>query len=56
MLSSAADATIGLGLNLEFLKFQQSISSSAKLSVITESSNIKLDHIEVLKSSDGYEI
>jgi hypothetical protein len=48
MSSSAADAAAGLGLDLEYLKFRQSISSSAKLSAITVSSNIKLDNVEVL--------
>jgi hypothetical protein len=32
------------------------MSSSDKLTAITVSSNVKLDNIEVLKSSDGYEL
>jgi hypothetical protein len=56
MSSSAADAAAGLGLDPEYLKFRQSISSSAKLSAVTVSSNVKLDNVEILKSSDGYEL
>jgi hypothetical protein len=56
MLSSAADAAASLGLDLEYLRFWQSISSSGKLSSITISSTVKLDNIEVLKSSNGYEL
>jgi hypothetical protein len=56
MSSSAADAAAGLGLDPDDLKFRQSISSSAKLSAVTVSSNVKLDNGEVLKSSDGYEL
>jgi hypothetical protein len=56
MLSSAADAAAALGLDPEYLKFQQSISSSAKLSAVTVCSNVKLDNGEVLKSSDGDEL
>jgi hypothetical protein len=56
MSSSAADAAAGLGLDLEYLKLRQSISSSTKLSAVTVSSNVKLDNVEVLKSSDGYEL
>jgi hypothetical protein len=56
MSSSAADAAAGLGLDPEYLKFGQSISSSAKLSAVNGSSNVKLDNVEVLKSSDGYEL
>jgi hypothetical protein len=56
MSSSAADTAAGLGLDPEYLKFQQSISSSAKLSAVTVSSNVKLDTVEVLKSSDRYEL
>jgi hypothetical protein len=56
MSSSAADAAAGFGLDPEYLKFRQSISSSAKLSAVTASSNVKLDNVEVLKSSDGYEL
>jgi hypothetical protein len=56
MSSSAADAAAGLGLDPEYLKFQQSISSSAKLLAVTISSNVKLDNVEVRKSSDGYEL
>jgi hypothetical protein len=56
MSSSVVDAAAGLGLDPEYLKFQQSILSSAKLSAVTVSSNIKLDNVEVLKPSDGYEL
>jgi hypothetical protein len=56
MSSSAADAAAGLGLDLEYQKSRQLISSSAKLSAVTISSNVKLDNVEVLKSSDGYEL
>jgi hypothetical protein len=56
MSSSAADAVAGLGLDLEYLKFRQSISSLGKLSAVTVSSNIKLNTVEVLKSSDSYEL
>jgi hypothetical protein len=54
--SSAADSAASHGLDPEYLKFRQSISSSAKLSAVTVSSNVKLDNVEVLKSSDGYEL
>jgi hypothetical protein len=53
---SAADAAASLGLDPDNLKFRQSISLSAKLLAIIISSNIKLDIVEVLKSSDGYEL
>jgi hypothetical protein len=56
MSASAADAAAGLGLDPEYLKFRQSISSSAQLSAVTVSSNVKLDNVEVLKSSDSYEM
>jgi hypothetical protein len=56
MSASAADAAAGLCFDPEFLKFQQSISSSTKLSAITFFSNVKLDNVEVLKSSYGYEL
>jgi hypothetical protein len=56
MSSSAADAAASLGLDLEYLKFRQLISSSAKLSAVTGSSKVKLYNFEVLKSSDGYEL
>jgi hypothetical protein len=56
MSSSAADASAVLGLDPENLKFRQSISSSAKVSAVTVSSNVKLDNVEVLKSCDGYEL
>jgi hypothetical protein len=56
MSSSAANAAAGLSLDPEFLKFQQSISSSPKLSGVTVSSNVLFDNVEVLKSSDGYEL
>jgi hypothetical protein len=49
-------AATGLGLDRESLKFWQSISSLAKLLAITDTSNVKLDNVEVLKSSDGYEL
>jgi hypothetical protein len=45
-----------VGLDSKYLKFQQSISSSVKLLAITVSSNVKLENIEVPKSSDGYEL
>jgi hypothetical protein len=50
------DAAAGIGLDPEYLKFRQSISSSAQLSAITVSFNVKLDTVEVLKSSYGYEL
>jgi hypothetical protein len=56
MSVSAADATGSLGLDLEYLKFWSSIASSAKLSAVTIFSNVKLDNIELLMSSKGYEI
>jgi hypothetical protein len=56
MSSSASDDVAGLGLDPESLKFQQSILSSVKLWAVTVSSNVKLDNVEVLKSSDGYEL
>jgi hypothetical protein len=56
MSSSATDTAAGLSLDPEFLKSQQSISSSAKLSAVTVCSNVKLDNVEVLKSSDWYEL
>jgi hypothetical protein len=56
MSSSAADAAASLGLDLEYLKYLQWISSSAKLSAVTVFSNVKLDNVEVLTSSDGYEL
>jgi hypothetical protein len=56
MSSSAADAAAGLGLDPEYLKFRQSILWSAKLSALTVSSYVKLHNVEVLKSSDGYEL
>jgi hypothetical protein len=56
MWSSAADAAAGLGLNPEYLKFWQSILSTAKLSTITVSSNIKVDNFKVLQMSDGYDL
>jgi hypothetical protein len=55
MSSSTADPGAGLGLDPEYLKFPQSISLLEQLSPVTVSSNIKLDTIEVLKSSDCYE-
>jgi hypothetical protein len=56
MLSSAADAAACLGLNLYYLKFWHSILSLAKLLTFTVSSNVKLDHIEVLKSPHDDEL
>jgi hypothetical protein len=56
MSFSAADAATGLGLNRECLKFQQSISSLAKLSAVTISSQVKFDNVEVLKLSHSYEL
>jgi hypothetical protein len=56
MSSSAADAAAGLGYDPDYLKVRQLISSSVKLSAITLSSNIKLDNVEVLKLSDGYDL
>jgi hypothetical protein len=56
MSSSAADTATRLCLNPEDLKFSQLISSSAKLSAVTVSSNIKLDNIEVLTWTDGYKL
>jgi hypothetical protein len=56
MSSSAVDAAASHGLDLEYLKFLQSISSSAKLSAVTVSSNVELANIEVLKSSNRYEL
>jgi hypothetical protein len=56
MSSSVADAPAGLGLDPEYLAFWQSISSLAELLAIIVSFNLKLDNVEVLKSSDGYEL
>jgi hypothetical protein len=56
MSCSGADVAAGLGLDPEYLIFRQSISSSAKLSAVTVFSNVKLDNVEVLKSSDSYEL
>jgi hypothetical protein len=56
MSFSAANAATGLWLDLEHLIFWQLISSFAKLSAITGSSKVKLDTIEGLQSSDGYEL
>jgi hypothetical protein len=56
MSSSAADAAAGLDLDPEYLKFRHSISSSPKLSAVTVSSNVNLDKVEVIKSSDGCEL
>jgi hypothetical protein len=56
MSSSATDAAASLSLDPDYLKFRQSISSSAKFSAVTVSSNVKFDNVEVLKSSDGYEL
>jgi hypothetical protein len=56
MSSSAADAAAALDIDPEYLKFRQSISSLAKLSGVTVFSNIKLDDVDGLKSSDSYEL
>jgi hypothetical protein len=56
MSSSAAEPATGLGHDPDYLKFWQSISSSANLSADTVSSNVKLDNVDVSKSSDGYEL
>jgi hypothetical protein len=56
VLYSAADATAGLSLDPENFKFWQSISSLAKLSAVSVSSNIKLDNVEVLKSANSNEL
>jgi hypothetical protein len=53
MSSYAADAAARRGLNLEYLKFRQSISSLGKPSAIIVSSTIKLDNVEVLKVSES---
>jgi hypothetical protein len=52
----AADAAGGLGLDPDYRTFRQSISSSAKLSAVTIYSNVKLDTVDVPKSSDGNEL
>jgi hypothetical protein len=44
----------GIGLDPNLPKFWQLIVSSAKLSAITHSSNLKLDNVELLNSPDGY--
>jgi hypothetical protein len=56
MSSSATDGTAGLVLELEYVIFRQSISSSPKLSAVTVSSNVNLDNVDVLKSSESYEL
>jgi hypothetical protein len=56
MLSSAADAAAYLSLDPENLKFQQLISSLAKLSAVTIFFNVKLDNVELLNLSDTYEL
>jgi hypothetical protein len=56
MSSSAAGTAPSLSLDPEYLKFWQSISSSAKLSPVTIFPNVKLDNVELLKSSDSYEL
>jgi hypothetical protein len=38
------------------VNFRKSISSFAKLVAVTVSSNVKLNNVEVLKSTDGYEL
>jgi hypothetical protein len=56
MSSSAADAAASLGLDQAYVKFRQSILLPAKLLVVTVSSNVKFDNIEVLRSSNSYEL
>jgi hypothetical protein len=56
MSSSGTDATHGLGLDPEYLKYQQLMSSSATQSAVTISSNVKLDNIESLKWGEGYKL
>jgi uncharacterized protein YpbB len=56
MSSSSHDAVTGLSLYLESLKVQESISISDKLIAVTDSSNIKLEKVEVLKSFEGYNL
>jgi hypothetical protein len=56
MTSSTADTAAGLGLDQKYLKFRQSISSSAKLSGVTVYSNVKLYNVDVLKLYDRYEL
>jgi hypothetical protein len=56
MSSSAADTATGLGIDLDDLKFWQSISSSAKLSAITVSTNVKVDDIKGHQLYDSYEL
>jgi hypothetical protein len=46
----------GLGIYLEYPIFWQSISSSVKPSAVTVSSNVTLDKVEVLISSEGNEL
>jgi hypothetical protein len=46
----------GLARDPEYLKFRESISSLARLSAETGSSNIESDNFEVPKSSDSYEM
>jgi hypothetical protein len=48
MSSSAADAAAGLGLDLQYHKFRQSISTSATMSATSISCNVKLENVEVL--------
>jgi hypothetical protein len=50
------DAAAGLGLDPEYLKFWQSISSSAKRSHVTVSPGLELNNVGVLKLSDSYEL
>jgi hypothetical protein len=56
MSVSAAAATAGVGLDPNYLKFRQWITSLAMLSEVTVSSNVKLDKVQVPKSSDGDEL
>jgi hypothetical protein len=55
-LSSVADAITGLGLYREYLKNQQLILYLAEVFAVTFFSNVKLDNLEVRKSSDSYEL
>jgi hypothetical protein len=52
----SAVAAPGLGLDMDYLKCRESISSWSKLLAITLTSNVKLNNVEVLKLSDGYEL
>jgi hypothetical protein len=56
MSCSAADAAASLGFDLEYRIFRHLISSPDSLSAVTISANVMLNHLEVLKLSDGYEL